>query len=100
MTVISIEKKREQVSNQCRAVAHLAASLAHVHEDLAHIFRSGGPQDDILEMNGQRTAELLEVLGNILNGMDAVSDDDRWIDPIMVEAHRVWPPSSAGTEGE
>ncbi len=80
------ETKRAQVSAQCRAVAHMAKSLADVSLAMAYHV-----DDRILDTVGKQTAHQMEVLGNILNGMDAVTDEDDWITPIMIVAQRTWP---------
>lgn len=67
-------EKREQVAEQCRAVVHM------------------GKMDQLLDIVGQRTAHVMNVLGDILNDMDAVDDDaDGWMEPIFAEAQRLWP---------
>lgn len=82
--------KRKQVADQCRVVAHLATALAQVNSDYAKMFDEG-QASDLLEMVGKRTARHMELLGDILNGMDAVTEDDSWIDSIFERAHELWP---------
>jgi hypothetical protein len=90
--VIDLEKMREQVTAQYRVVAQLAQSLADVHSQLAPFVGSGGHEDALLEMRGERSAEIMELLGDILNGMDAVDgDEDEWMNPVFHEAQRLWP---------
>lgn len=88
-------EKREQVAKQCDAVVHLAKALGQVYSDYAVIFRTpvaAGHDNRLVEPVGKRTAHLMEVLGDILNGMDAVDEkEDAWLDPIYAEAHRLWP---------
>lgn len=80
----------KQVSEQCKAVACMAASIARVYQDYAVMFQAGyGPA--LLEPVGKRTAELMELLGDILNGMDAVIDEDEWMDPVFQRAQALWP---------
>lgn len=88
----------KQVSDQCRVVAHLATSIASVHSDYARLMEDpacGGAMRGIADQVGVRTASLMETLGNILNGMDAVTEDDDWTHPIFREAHRRWPQAAA-----
>ena len=85
---------QEKVSDQCRAVAHMAAAIANVYTDLATIHANGGATS-LVEMHGKRTTELMETLGDILNGMDAVTSDDDWVGPVMVAARKRWPLKTA-----
>jgi hypothetical protein len=88
---------RQQIAAQCKAVAHLARAIAWVYDDYAAVFNGVG-MPTIAETVGRRSAYLMETLGNILNGMDAVGKEDAWMDPIFEEAQRRWPAHSA-TEG-
>lgn len=81
--------KRIQVQNQCRAVVHMAHQVANLCADDIQI--AGHITEAILDIMGQRTARLMELLGNELNNMDAVSDDDKWMDGIFEEAHKMFP---------
>ena len=47
----------------------------------------------LVEQAGERTAAFMETLGDMLNGMDAASDEDEWTVPIFAEAQRIWPVS-------
>lgn len=82
--------KREQVARQCEAVAHLASNLAGVRRDYATLVRSGA-LEELLDRIGAETARQMEVLGDELNGMDAVNEDDASLAPVFAEAHRLWP---------
>lgn len=62
-----IVEKRLQVVAQCRVIVHLATALALIH------------------------ALTMETPGDILNGMDAAIEDDKWMDPIFDRAHKTWP---------
>lgn len=87
------DEKRKQVSAQCSAVAHLATALAQVCNDYAVMF-AGDAMKGLEDQVGKRTARQMEVLGDILNGMDAVSEDDDWLTPIFEKAHELWPPEA------
>jgi len=87
-----IDEKRKQVSDQCRAVAHLATSLAQIYSDYAAMF-AGDQMKGMEELVGKRTARQMDTLGDILNGMDAV-DEDEWLTPIYEKAHALWPPKA------
>jgi hypothetical protein len=71
-------------------VAHLARALARVHDDYTtlateRVFTS------IMHDVGQRSAELMEMLGEALNNMDATSTEDEWTDPIFEAAQIAFP---------
>lgn len=87
-----IEDKRSQVADQCKVVAHLAAVIAKIHSDHEKVFR-GPPSgiDEIVDIIGENTARLMEMLGDILNGMDAVTDEDNWTHPIFLKAQEMFP---------
>lgn len=90
--------KQEQVTQQCKAVAHMATAIAQVHSDYEHILSGRSHDDSFLEIVGRRTASFMEQLGNMLNAMDACEAEDRWMAPIFKEAQRRWPVSySSGT---
>jgi hypothetical protein len=73
---MSMNEKRKQVAAQCRAVALLAGNLADIYGSHAVMFDSAGPSDDILDIAGRESGRHMEVLGDILNGMDAVTHED------------------------
>lgn len=85
MNLMSIEAKRAQVADQCKVVVHLANALAEVHRDSESGVRAGG-LDTILDVIGRRTASIMEDIGDILNGMDAASEEDEWTYPIFEKA--------------
>jgi hypothetical protein len=82
----------KQIADQCRVVSHLAKALAQVHDDYAKLYdwAGKGPQD-IAQIVGDRSAAFMETLGEMLNGMDAVAEEDEWTVPIFREAQRRWP---------
>jgi hypothetical protein len=86
---ISDEDKRKQVADQCRVVAHMARVLASIHEHHGRTV-SARPYE-LTDMIGDQTTALMETLGDILNGMDAVSEEDEWVNSILAEAVRLWP---------
>lgn len=88
-------EKRTQVAAQCDVIVHLATSLANVRRDCADIIRTG-KMDHLLDQVGKATARHMEVLGDILNGMDAVDEDeDGWTHSVFEAAQRLWPQSAA-----
>lgn len=87
---MSIETDRKQVSDQYRAVAHMAKAIALVHDELAPAI-ADGHMDKLLDMIGSRSAEFLQLLGDIMNVMDIVEDGDSWIDPIIAAAEERFP---------
>lgn len=88
-----MDEKRKQVANQCRAVAHLCKALAEVNEDHARMFDDEklDAMDELVESIGNRTARHMEMLGNILNSMDANDEADDWMEPVFAAAHRLFP---------
>lgn len=90
---MELEEKRRQVADQYRVVSHLARTLAKVHDDIRGIIEKGGVPalDDLLDLQGKRSAHIMEVLGDILNGMDANSEEDDWTYPIFKAAHIAFP---------
>ena len=94
MTIL--DEKRKQVSDQCRVVEHLATALAQINSYYAKMFGPDNPgADEILDQVGNRTARHMELLGNILSGMDAVEEEDRWTDSIFHKAHEMYPQSDS-----
>lgn len=91
------EQQQRQVAEQCRAVVHLANALIEVHAEYQRLFTDpvftdpAKPMAWHTDLVGRRTARFMEVLGDMLNEMDAASDEDHWLDPIFMEAHRLWP---------
>lgn len=90
---MDVIEKRQQVARQCEVVAHLASALASVHSDYMAILEAGA-MDTTLDVVGERTAALMQTLGDILNDMDAVTDDDEWTAPIFEQAQLLWPAES------
>lgn len=86
------DEKRKQVIDQCRVVHHMATVLAKMYHP-SHLpsYYSGDAGSTLLDLAGLRTASMMESLGNILNGIDAVEDDDEWIDPIFDRAREMFP---------
>lgn len=82
--------KRAQVGSQCDVVAKLAEATAQVYGDHAAMLHAGH-MDDLLDHLGQRSAELMELLGDVLNGMDDAMPQDAWMKPIFERAHRMFP---------
>jgi hypothetical protein len=74
---VSMDEKRKQVAAQCRAVVRMADNLAEVYDAKAVLFNLGaGPGDDLLDIVGKESGRHMDVLGDLLNGMDAVTEDD------------------------
>ena len=85
------EDKRQQVLDQCKAVHHMAMVIMKLYEpsQLPSIYAA--PNCTVLDIAGRRTAELMEFLGDTLNGMDAVEYGDDWMTPIFERAHQMFP---------
>jgi len=88
---ITVDEKRKQLSNQCRVIAYLANAISEVYRDKARIYAASSPADKLIDRDGSRSAGHMEVLGDILNSMDAVMGYDEWTDPIFESAQRIWP---------
>ena len=89
MTDITITKQ-EQVKRQCEAVHALASMVAELYESWA-VMASSGQIDNLLNTVGERSARLMETLGDILNAADAVTDDDPNLDDVFKVAHEMFP---------
>lgn len=96
-----LEGDAKLTHQQCVAVADMATQLAEVHRDFARMIVAA-PTAMPLEVTGPGTAATMEILCDILNGMDAVTSDDDWLAPILEQAHARWPsgvqPSDGGQE--
>lgn len=84
------DELRAQVIAQCKVVAHLATEIAAVHSQLADAYAFTGLDEQFLNMVGRFTARRMEALGDILNGMDAVTEDDAWTDPVFERAQKMF----------
>lgn len=86
-----LNQRQLQVVNQYRAVAYLARSLAGLCDDMVKMHKTGQFQD-LVEMHGQRSAYQMEVLGDLLNEIDAIEEvGTAFLNPIFEEAHKLWP---------
>lgn len=84
--------KADQVAAQCRVVVHLCEvmiDLYRMHGDLFGQHVAG--HLPLVDMLGTRTAALMEELGDHLNGIDAVSDEDEWVNEVYRVAHEMFP---------
>lgn len=82
------DPKREQLIKQCDAVRHMAEAIARIHGDYGKMFRSGAA-DQLIDQVGKRTARLMETLGDVLNGIDAVTEEDDWLKPVFKNTQRL-----------
>jgi hypothetical protein len=90
LTSADLEAKRAQVSAQYRAVAYLAQIITEVHLDQVDI-TAAGKVDKLLTMRGVRSHRLMNELGDILNGLDGVEDDDDWVAEVFDTARAMFP---------
>ena len=81
---------REQIANQCKVVAYLARVIAQVHDDYETVILSGH-LDNCANGIGRRTTSFMEQLGNMLNSMDASTDNEKWTNSIFEKAQELWP---------
>lgn len=77
------EEKRMQVILQCQAVEHLANVLIEIHSDKKEMLLRGH-LSDMIDSTGKHSLYVMETLGDILNGVDAVDrSKDAWMDPVF-----------------
>lgn len=88
---VASAKTPEQIADQCRVVAHLARQIASVHEQMEPYYAAGPMSPFLLDLVGNRTARLMETLGDVLNGMDAVDESDAWTASVFRIAQATWP---------
>lgn len=83
----------QQVAAQCNVIVHLASAIAAVHAAKAEIFNENGrAATDLAGVMGPATAVLMAQLADVLNGMDAVDEDeDAWTYPVFEAAHAMFP---------
>jgi hypothetical protein len=84
---------REQVARQYEAVAHFAKALSDVHADIAPMIRSG-EFPELLIHQGCGSLRLIEILAEILNSIDAVSEEDEQFHSVILDAYRLFPPKT------
>ena len=85
-----VMNKRQQVLEQHRAVAALARGVIEITEGKIPAIE-GGHMDELLDMLGNRSARWMEDFGDLLNGCDAVTEDDDWMEPIFLKAQEMFP---------
>lgn len=90
---------RAQIAAQYRAVAYLARAIADVHDQLTPAIKRGSC-DGIASIQGPRSAAIMEILGDILNGMDAVDEEDAVLDHVFEKAHELYPNARTEYMGE
>jgi hypothetical protein len=66
----------------------LAGVLVKVYTAQAEILTAGR---GLVEYMGRSSAAALEVLGDLVNELDAGDEDDDWVDPIIEAAQARWP---------
>lgn len=69
----------------------MARMIARTHEELSDILAHATEGSPIIRTLGVSTTERMEMLGDLCNAMDIAEDKDKWINPVMVEARRLWP---------
>lgn len=90
VSITMTDERREQIAKQCDAVAHMATILAGICRLYAASWREG-EMEGLEDIVGARTTYQMDVLGNMLNSMDAIDETDAWMEPIFAAAHRLWP---------
>ena len=92
-----LSEKRQQVIKQLEAVAHLAKALAGVSTDLAKMYADPTCKvDELVDQTGNRSARHMELLGEIMNGTDALWEDAAFTNGgPLVKIELVWAPNEA-----
>lgn len=87
---VDLAALRVQVCDQARAISHLAAQISKLYGELVSVYSCINSRE-FLEMVGTDSAKRMELLGEMLNNMDAVdSEEDTWTDPIFERAHEIF----------
>ena len=69
-----------------RVIAHLAMNILSLSMDKSVLFATGH-WPSIHEFSARHAYDVMNILGDILNGMDAATDEDKWMEPIFERAH-------------
>lgn len=87
LAAIASSELLAQTEAQYKAVAHMAKALAEVHEGVLKVL----PKESrmFLEMACERSARIMEQLGEIHNEMDTVMPEDKFLQPIFEKAHEI-----------
>ena len=85
---ISLSGDAKLAHDQCRAVVQLASSFAEVYAARAAIVAHDAKLSDLI---GDASASAMEWLGDELNAMEGITEDDLWLDPIFEAAQKRWP---------
>lgn len=86
----TLEEKRAALKAMAKAISHMAKAIADVHSDLVALVELS--DDAMADFRGPLFHHRMEALGDILNGMDAVDEDeDAWVNPIFATARDLFP---------
>jgi hypothetical protein len=84
------------------AVAHLATQVMVIARETAALVRRNGDEDTALPLLEFTMRPMMECLGDLLDGLDAVEpSEDSWVNPVFEELHRRFPgrqPSQGKTD--
>lgn len=82
-----------------RAIVHMARTIITIKREIATVAKAGGFDEHGLLAMIEDNERRLNGLGDILNGMDAVTEDDAWVNEIMeAVARRCGDAPSTGAE--
>ena len=84
---------RAQVLAQFDVIRALCSIITETHANLATLVPTGAV-DDLLKIWGRWSADLMEHLGDVCNGMDIVEAGDGWMGPVFKTAHSMFPAES------
>jgi len=87
LAAVSSSDLLAQTQAQYKAVAHMAKALAEVHDGIIKIL----PKESrmFLEMSCERSARIMNLLGDIHNEMDTVMPEDKFLEPVFEKAHEI-----------
>lgn len=95
---MSDTEKLKLAEDQARVVLHLALAIAETYKGKVQFYEILPPELALLnvDLDGTRSAEHMEILGNVLNSLEAVTEVDEWTSGVFAKAHDAeweWPKS-------
>ena len=72
-------------------VAHLATQVMTIARETAALARHSGDEKTVSPLLEFSMRPMMECLGDLLNGLDAVEPSDSWTNAVFKELHRRFP---------